>query len=204
MLLTESQQAAIEHMRKYAERRRPGAERAIEEVLRMANISHAKFADAKGKVTSCARVALHFHPDRPTPENRSVAEALFQDGVYKSQFETKISSGSVSAFPGGERDEWEKRIFAGAYQRADATKDQRPKYGALDLMQHPDGPAPRFGSCYLLLSPECSARCTFTYLDSHQEPKEMGTLEELDDIFAALLTGVFLDDYALGQRELTV
>jgi hypothetical protein len=169
----------------------------------MTNISQTRFADANRKLKSCARVALHFHPDRLDHENRSVAEALIQDGVYRSQFETQISSGSVSAFPGGERDEWERRIFGGAYQKADVTKDQRPKYGALDLMQHPDGPAPRFGSCYFLLSPECSARCTFTYMDSHQDPKEMGTIEEFDDVMAALLTGAFRDDYALGQRDLT-
>jgi hypothetical protein len=25
---------------------------------------------------------------------------------------------------------------------------ERPKYGSLELIRHPDGPAPRFGSCY--------------------------------------------------------
>lgn len=44
---------------------------------------------------------------------KSVAEALFEQGVYKSQFETLLSNGSVSAYPGGERDLWEKRIFEG-------------------------------------------------------------------------------------------
>jgi hypothetical protein len=61
-----------------------------------------------------------------------------------------------------------RRLFGGAYHCDDATNAQRPKYGALDLMRHPDGPAPRFGSCYFLLKPAVAARCTFTYLDSHK------------------------------------
>ena len=96
-----------------------------------------------------------------------------------------LSNGSVSAYPGGERDLWEKRIFGGAYQLEGVTNDQRPKYGALNLMLHPDGPAPRFGSCYFLLSPKVSSRSTYTYLDSHQDPKEKGTYEEFDMILAA-------------------
>ena len=107
---------------------------------------------------------------------KSVAEALFEQGIYKSQFETLLSNGSVSAYPGGERDLWEQRIFGGAYQLEGVTNDQRPKYGALNLMLHPDGPAPRFGSCYFLLSPKVSSRSTYTYLDSHQDPKRKGDL----------------------------
>ena len=44
---------------------------------------------------------------------RNIAEALLEQGRYKSQFETLLSNGSVSAYPGGERDLWEKRIFGG-------------------------------------------------------------------------------------------
>ena len=101
---------------------------------------------------------------------RNIAEALLEQGRYKSQFETLLSNGSVSAYPGGERDLWEKRIFGGAYQLEGVTNDQRPKYGALNLMLHPEGPAPRFGSCYL--SPKVSSRSTYTYLDSHQDPRK--------------------------------
>jgi hypothetical protein len=81
---------------------------------------------------------------------------------------------------------------------------ERPKYGALDLMLHADGPAPRFGSCYFLLKPEVGRRCTFTYLDSHQDPRQRGTLEELDDVLAALLEEIFYYDFALGETDLTV
>ena len=79
------------------------------------------------------------------------------------------------------------------------TNDQRPKYGALNLMLHPEGPAPRFGSCYFLLSPKVSSRSTYTYLDSHQDPKEKGTYEEFDMILAALLEETFVRDFAIGE-----
>ena len=148
----------------------------------MSNITDEIFEEAVANLKSHARIALHFHPDRLDSSKKSVAEALFEQGVYKSQFETLLSNGSVSAYPGGERDLWEKRIFGGAYQLEGVTNDQRPKYGALNLMLHPDGPAPRFGSCYFLLSPKVSSRSTYTYLDSHQDPKEKGTYEEFDMI----------------------
>ena len=123
--------------------------------------------------------------------------------MYRSQFETGLSSGSVSAYPGGDRDRWEREIFGGAYHAEVATPADRPKYGALDLMLHPDGPSPRFGSCYLLLAPAASARCTFTYLDSHRNPEEKGTFEAFDDIVAALLTEVFERDFAIGEPDLS-
>ena len=78
----------------------------------------------------------------------------------------------------------------------------RNEYGALDLLCSPDGPSPRFGSCYLLLAPNVSRRCTFTYLDSHLEPLERGTFEQFDDVFAALLLESFGRETALGQPGL--
>jgi len=69
-------------------------------------------------------------------------------------------------------------------------------------MRHPDGAAPRFGSCYFVLAPDVSARATFTYLDSHQDPIQKGTLEELDDVLAALFNEAFTRDFAIGERNL--
>ena len=62
-----------------------------------------------------ARVTLNFHPDRVMSDGRTVAEALRDEGIYRSQFETGISNGGLTAFPGGDRDEWERRLFDGAY-----------------------------------------------------------------------------------------
>ncbi len=145
-------------------------------------------------------MALHFTPTAPTPAAPPSPEALLDGGVYKSQFETLLSNGSVSAFPGGARDGWERRL-GGAYDLDGTTPAHRPKYGALDLLLHPDGPAPRPGSCYLLLAPSVAARSTFTHLDSHDEPDEKGTYDELDDVLAALLFESFTRDFAVGEAR---
>jgi len=200
--LSSSQAAAIAFVSDYANNRKEEARQTIEEILHMSDIDRDVYEDAVTQMKSCARIAMHFHPDRLDPADRSVAEALLQQGEYKSQFETLLSSGSVSAYPGGQRDVWEERLFGGAYQQEGVTNRDRPKYGALDLMLHADGPAPRFGSCYFLLKPEVSHRSTYTYLDSHQNPIERGTYAAFDDIMAALLQEVFLRDSALGEHHL--
>jgi hypothetical protein len=45
-------------------------------------------------------------------------------------------------------------------------------------------------------------RCTYTYLDSHQDPKEKGTYEEFNIILAALMKEVFFRDFAIGEKNL--
>ncbi|WP_088011632.1 DUF3626 domain-containing protein [Gottfriedia acidiceleris] len=203
MKLTKSQQLAVEYITNYARSNKFEAQAVINHVLKMANITGNTFTNAVSNLKANARIGLHFHPDRPDSTMKTVAEALFEQGVYKSQFESGLSNGSVSAYSGGDRDLWEKRIFGGAYQLEGTTNNQRPKYGALNLMLHSDGPAPRFGSCYFLLAPVVSNRSTFTYLDSHQDPKEKGTFEEFNSILAALLEDVFVSDFAIGERNLT-
>lgn len=201
-MLSESQKAALKYVRDYAQGRKKRAVATSDHVLQMSNIPPDVFARSISTVKSSARVALHFHPDRVGPNLKSVSESLLESGIYKSQFETLLSNGSVSAHPGGARDQWEGRLFGGAYSHAQSDNSQRPKYGALDLMGHPDGPSPRFGSCYFLLRPAVSRRCTFTYLDSHRDPEQKGTYDEFDDIIAALLTDSFSEEIVLGEERL--
>jgi hypothetical protein len=201
--LLKFQKAALEYITRYARGRKKRAQEQITHILQMSNIARSEFDEAVSTIKTWARVALHFHPDRPNPQLTSVAEALLESGLYKSQFETMLSNGSLSAFPGGERDDWENKIFGGAYHTDGVTNEHRPKYGALDLMLHGDGPSPRFGSCYFLLKPEVSRRCTFTYLDSHTDPAEKGTFEEFDDIISSLMFEAFLRDFAIGESGLT-
>jgi len=198
-----SQRHALQHVTAYARTRKAAARALLDEILAMSNLSADDLDRAVLKIKKYARVSLHFHPDRPDPQLRTVAEALLDGGIYKSQFETMLSNGSVSAFPGGARDQWEKRLFGGAYQLDGTTAAHRPKYGALDLMRHPDGPAPRFGSCYFLLRPEVAARSTYSYLDSHYDLPEKGTYEEFDDIVAALFAECFTRDFAVGEKNLS-
>src|SRR4051812_27358823 len=157
----------------------------------MCDIPSSALEEALDNVGRYAQVALHFHPDRPAPGGLSVAQGLLQDGRYRSQFETRLSNGGLSAHPGGRRDMSELRLFGGAYQREQIQPAERPKYGSLDLLRPADGPSPRFGSCYFLLHASLSERCTYTYLDSHEDPLEQGTQAEFEDVAAALFREAF-------------
>jgi hypothetical protein len=118
-----------------------------------------------------------------------VAEALLEEGVYRNQYETGLSSGSLSAYAGGARDTWERSVFGGSYHAAGVPYSERPKYGALELVRHPDGPIPRFGSCYFVLRPAVSRRTSFTFMGSEdpQAPTRLGTIGRFHCVMSALL-----------------
>jgi len=123
-----SQQRAIAQLRSDALSLKADAIDNLNAILRLSNISSSSLNLALDSIRQYACVALHFHPDGPVG-HRTVASGLLEDGIYKSQFETGISNGLVSA-PGGPRDEWERTLLNGAYSGVEAT--HRPKYGALD------------------------------------------------------------------------
>lgn len=201
--LAPSQRSALAFVAEQGHAQRGKARETLAHVAKMSNITDSDLDDAMNEIRARARVALHFHPDRPVAGSGTVAERLLAEGTYRSQFESKISNGSVSAYPGGERDLWEQRLFGGAYQRPGCHLRERPKYGSLDLMRHSDGPSPRFGSCYLLLDPVVTRRCTFTYLDSNEQRDEKGTLAQFDAVLAALFEESFYRDFAIGEPGLT-
>ncbi|OQV04567.1 hypothetical protein CLAIMM_09427 [Cladophialophora immunda] len=192
-----SQERAIAHIKAQAVSLRPAAIDVLSEIFCMANIPESSLDLVRSAIRRHAQVALHFHPDRPVG-SRLVARGLLEDGIYRSQFETGISNGSVSAHSGGFRDLWERSLFQGAYHSDDVSPSHRPKYGALNVMRNSEGPAPRFGSCYLVLKPEVSARSTFTFGGSQAEPKYRGTLDEFDAVLSALFEESFTRDFALG------
>jgi hypothetical protein len=141
-------------------------------------------------IASHGRITLNFHPDRLLADGSTVIAAMARDGAYRSQFETGISNGGRTAYPGGDRDRWERRMFHGAYQAAGVDPADRPKYGALNLADHADGASPRFGSCHVRLRPEVNARATFSAGDSATEPGDLGTI----DAFAPVLAGLLESD----------
>ncbi|KAM0521304.1 hypothetical protein ACHAPE_002782 [Trichoderma viride] len=200
------QAAAVANIKAQAVALRPDAFDTISHIFRMSNVPIETLADVRRAIAQHARIALHFHPDRPSRSGHTVVEALLEDGRYRNQFETGISNGLVATQLGGPRDDWERNLFNGAYHGSsvpDAAENVfdpalRPKYGALDLVRNSDGPAPRFGSCYFLLRPEVSSRSTFTYGGSQTAPKDVGTVDEFDAILAALLEECFTRDTALG------
>lgn len=195
--LTKSQKIAIENISEYINSRKSKYIDTIEMILYQANIDKYIFTEYNENILKHSQIALHFHPDRLISMDTNVIEGMIQFGKYRNQFETNISSGSVSAYSGGKRDIWENKVFKGAYQTA--TPSERPKYGSLNLTMTEDGPSPRFGSCYFLLKPEIKQRTTFTYGDTHNSPKEIGTIDSFELINAGLLNDLFIRGTALGE-----
>ncbi|SCL72989.1 Protein of unknown function [Micromonospora citrea] len=195
--LTPAQRAAIEHVRATALRDRPAALAAVARALAGSGVTHRpeRLIEAIGRH---GRLTLNFHPDRLLADGRTVAAALDAEGVYRSQFETGISNGGLTAFPGGDRDRWEESLFGGAYQAPGVLPMDRPKYGGLNLLDHPDGACPRFGSCHLRLRPEVLARATFCFGDSHLGPRDLGTIDVFEPVLAALLAATDGTGVSLG------
>ncbi|MEV4410866.1 DUF3626 domain-containing protein [Catellatospora sp. NPDC049609] len=188
-MLTSAQLAALDHVTAYADKRR------TEALERLAGVPDV--AELIANVRAHGRVTLNFHPDRLLADGRTVAESMAADGRYRSQFETGVTNGSRTAFLGGFRDRWEQALFGTAYHGPDVLPAERPLYGGLNLLAHPDGASPRFGSCHVRLRPEVSARSTFTVGDSHLGPADVGTLEAFECVLAGLVeqareTGVTL------------
>lgn len=178
--MTPAQAAAVAYVRDRAAAATKRAERRVRKAAPGTPVT-----DLLDGVRRHGRLCLNFHPDRVATDGRTAAHALFDDGIYRSQFETGTSAGSRTAFAGGERDGWERALFGDAYDGAPA--EERPRYGGLDLAGHADGPCPRFGSCHLVLRPELGARTTFTYGDSHTGPADVGTADCFTPVLAALV-----------------
>lgn len=202
MNLTESQKSAIKNVSEYIKERKDKYIDITEMILSQSNVQNSVFEEYCQNVSKYAQIALHFHPDRMVSDGTTVIDGLLECGIYKNQFETNISAGSVSAFNGGNRDNWEKEIFKGAYEFAKPS--ERPKYGSLNLTYTEDGPSPRFGSCFFLLKPEVKKRATFTYGDSHDSPQELGTIDSFELINAGILKDLSTRGTALGEKDLNV
>jgi hypothetical protein len=178
--------AALAHVRTVAESTRRRDAARIRRVLRAASIS----ADVDDLCTDLRRIStitINFHPDRLGVDGRSVAEALATDGIYRSQFETRISNGGLTAYPGGDRDRWEEALFSGAYQTFGIDAGERPRYGGLELFGFANGACPRFGSCHLRLRAAALDRSTFFVGDSVLEPQDGGVIDRLEPVLAGLL-----------------
>lgn len=187
----------LEYIQKLALDARDDAVHVITNIALMSSLSATALRQAQNNLISRGRIALHFHPDRLVRGNISVIESLFADGFYRNQFETHISNGLLSPEIGGQRDHWEMAYF----NQPSLALKQRPKYGALDMGLHANGPAPRFGAAYLLSKSELLQRCSFCYLDSYRQPRERATANCFEPVFAALLCESFERDYALGRQN---
>ncbi len=152
-----------------------------------------------GPLPTRLRVSVNFHPDAVTSETILIA-AIAREGLYRSQFETGTSNGGLTAYRGGDRWQWESRVFGGAYDNA--APSQRPKYGALNYLSDPVGGSRRFGSCHLRLHPTVLARTTFCYPDSHLHPAHFGVADRMMLVEMASKNPFgleLLDDYVEAQ-----
>ena len=108
--LSAAQSAALSHIEATSRQREDSAIVSIAGIFERAGYGLEDYSEAIELVRQHARIVLHFHPDRFGRKPASVAESLLSEGVYRNQFETGLSSGSPTAFPGGERDIWEHTV----------------------------------------------------------------------------------------------
>jgi hypothetical protein len=204
--LTQYQQRALRVVRHRAIDRRSAAQGEINAILVRQTLDASLVNKVLAAMRTGARIGLHFHPERLSRTGVSVAEGMLRSGVYTNQFVAGLSSGSPTAFPGGERDLWESRLFHGAYHGAEVAPSGRPKYGALDVMHYPDGPAPRFGSCFFVLAHNVAKRSTFTFGGSHEDcaVDRTGTLDVMEPVLAPLLSQIERGDGAFALAHLSV
>lgn len=140
-------------------------------------IEHVDKVSKGGPIDSIMKVTINFHPDRASSMGH-ILESLASTDTYKSQFETSTSNGGLTAHPGGDRWNWESRIFGSAYDNVPA--EQRPKYGSLNYKNDVYGGSPRFGSAYIRCKPTILFRSTFCYPDSVFEPDAFGTADHMN------------------------
>ena len=147
--LTPAQAQAIQHVRASASLVRQHACERIERHLTRAGFPSATLRDILAAVRESVRVTVNFHPDRLLADGSRVVDGLLRDGLYRSQFETGVTSASPTAYP--------------------------------------DGGAPSFGSCHVVLRSSMLARCTYTLGDSYSEPEHSGTIDVFEPLLAELL-----------------
>jgi hypothetical protein len=190
--LSLAQRTALRHVEDVVCREEAVVHLRLTDLLQRAGGAADSYREAMECVREHARVVVHFHPDRLGSKSSTVAEALLSEGVYRNQFETGLSSGGLSAFRGGARDAWEMTLFGGAYHMGTVLPSERPKYGALELVRFPDGPIPRFGSCYFVLRPSVSMRTSFTFMGSEDRraTERLGVIGQMDCVMTALLAEI--------------
>jgi len=145
-------------------------------------------------------INIHFHPDRLFNE-RNILELFLEDGKYHSQFVTKTSNGGLTAYQGGDRWNWESRMFGGIYDQCEP--NERVKYGSLNFRKRSIGGSPRFGSCYFILKPHALLNSTFVYPDSYYNPTDFAVYSSIQQLIDICLADAhkqdYLDDYIETQ-----
>ncbi|GAM66318.1 hypothetical protein JCM19236_3770 [Vibrio sp. JCM 19236] len=162
-------------------------------------INSIKSRDKTRESSASGDLTINFHPDRLTKDGRPLLLAIARDGILKSQFETGTSNGGLTAFIGGDRYDWEQRVFDGIYD--DSLAHQRPKYGGFNYLNQEFGASPRFGSSYFLLKAEVCERTTYCYPDSFFLPEDFASHQGLKHLIELAKSDSkdLLDNYIEAQ-----
>ena len=169
--------------------------KAIKNLLGDAGAAGTDTAHLAHQLLYSCDATINFHPDRFSQNGRLIIDNLLEDGKYHNQYRTGTSNGGRTAYAGGDRDLWEKRLFSGAYHDHDIELFDRPKYGALNIHNYLDGASARFGSCFFTLKPHVIDRCTFAFGDSFTNPEVMGTAQH----FFGILRALFQETHETGR-----
>lgn len=224
--LNDTQQAVVADVKTKAKDRSEGARAALLEVAKRNGYTEAEVDQVLAYIKEKAPVTVNIHPDKAlTQQTRAYSygsapadmpeykvsvdratsrliDALLVDGHYKNQFETGVTSGSSSAYPGGSRDKWEETIFEGGYHKHSLVPAERPKYGAMNAANNPAGPAGQYGSCYMVLKPGIKERTTFTPKNSSGcQAGHVGTAEHFQHILKDAQNFKAIMDFGLGRSE---
>ncbi len=205
--LNETQRAVMKDVEAKAAQRSKAARPALETRVKSLGYTVAQLDKALEYIKTSAPTTINFSPDKALRQQTSaygaaatmkyevkvdreksrLIDAFAVDGHYKNQFETGITSGSSSAYPGGSRDGWEKNIFEGGYHKHDLIPAERPKYGALNAGQYANSTASHYGSCYFELKAEARSRITFTAGNSSgKQAKDVGTAQHFQHVLLAV------------------
>jgi hypothetical protein len=200
--MTNPQQTAIQNVKAKAQANQQGASTKISNILKKYKID-TDVATLIEKVRHTGVITINFHPDRLCSDGRSVAAALYEDGIFRTQFETGISNGGLNRIVGGQRDLWEEQLWGDVYLADGVSLSERPRYGGLNIMNYSDGASPRFGSCHFRLKSEVLSRSTFTFGDSNNtyKPDDIGVIDVFEPILAALFESIDKHGMALGRKD---
>lgn len=190
------QRAVIKQMREEAAARSAAARETL--LTRLVGLGYTE-ADLEAAIEYLRErvlVQIQFNPDKSlTPRSwgapttgPTMIDGLLESMVYKNQFDTKISSGSLGPTQGSSRDGWEKTIFMGGYHDGipELLGPQRPKYGTFNAKHVWDGGAGSYGKCSFVLKPSVKARTTVTPGDSSgARAEQVGTADAFLHVLAA-------------------
>jgi Protein of unknown function (DUF3626) len=108
--MTNTQLRAMQNVRAKARDDQDAATQRITAIFKKHRLD-TDIAVITNKIHDTGVVTINFHPDRLCNDGRSVAAALYEEGIFRTQFETGISNGGLNRIVGGKRDLWETQLW---------------------------------------------------------------------------------------------